>query len=450
MKNFPSRVLTLCVPRIRLPAISFLWPRYSLGYGLISILVVVVATLIGLTEYFYSDKDIASFFVGGRSFSLLVAAIGVAGQMIDPSSTLGNAEWAYKTSFFDGAAVPIGGAISLVLNGLLLASYVNKEQVLTLPDVLARRYGPVVETVVSTFAVVTLLMLIAGNLERCAKIVSYLWNTSLVASLWIVALCIWLITVSGGLVSATSTSVVQGLFCWGGCILTFVYVASQRYPSASPPSIGFPGKTTRLCTFPRNSERKIAHWSLGYIYPDTFGDPICDMYKGVPCSVDPSMCCYNQARWCPNGGPHCDRYDRGAYPFGDKAVYANQMTDPDALSPFPNAILWNWATILVMAFGNLGALDLEARCLAGKNPLRRIPSSAKLTEVWSKSMAHTWRVPCPSPLLLFAAARTPRIARLSFILAGCFVFIVAVPFAYLGSITRYALLPLYHARKFER
>jgi Sodium:solute symporter family len=222
---------------------------YSLGYGLISILVVVVATLIGLTEYFYSDKDIASFFVGGRSFSLLVAAIGVAGQMIDPSSTLGNAEWDYKTSFFDGAAVPIGGAISLVLNGLLLASFVNKEQILTLPDVLARRYGPVVETVVSTFAVITLLMLIAGNLERCAKIVSYLRNTSLVASLWIVALCIWLITVSGGLVSATSTSVVQGLFCWGGCILTFVYVASQRYPSASPPSIGFPGKTTWLCTF---------------------------------------------------------------------------------------------------------------------------------------------------------------------------------------------------------
>jgi hypothetical protein len=128
---------------------------------------------------------------------------------------------------------------------------------------------------------------------------------------------------------------------------------------------------------PRNSECKIAHWSLGYIYPDTFGDPICDMYEGVPCSVDPSMCCYNQARWCPNGGPHCDRYDRGAYPFGDKAVYANQMTDPVALSPFPNAILWNWATILVMAFGNLGALDLEARCLAGKTPSRCIPSSAK-------------------------------------------------------------------------
>jgi hypothetical protein len=49
-------------------------------------------------------------------------------------------------------------------------------------------------------------------------------------------------------------------------------------------------------------------------------------------------------------------------------VFGNQMTDPDALSPFPNSLVWNWATIFVMAFGNLGALDLEARCLAGKGP----------------------------------------------------------------------------------
>jgi Na+/proline symporter len=69
------------------------------GYGLIAILVLIVATLVGLTEYFYSDRDIVSFFVGGRSFSLLVAVIGVAGQMICPTALLANAEWAYKFSF---------------------------------------------------------------------------------------------------------------------------------------------------------------------------------------------------------------------------------------------------------------------------------------------------------------------------------------------------------------
>jgi hypothetical protein len=91
------------------------------------------------------------------------------------------------------------------------------------------------------------------------------------------------------------------------------------------------------------------------------------MYSGVPCTVDPTKCCYNESLWCPEGGPYCTRYDRGAYPWGDKAVHNDQMFNPDALSPFPNAIVWNWATIFVLGFGNLGALDFQSRCLAGKH-----------------------------------------------------------------------------------
>jgi hypothetical protein len=160
----------------------------------------------------------------------------------------------------------------------------------------------------------------------------------------------------------------------------------------------------------------------GYVYPGTFGDPICDLYEGVPCNVDPSKCCYNEALWCPNGGPHCDRYDRGAYPFGDKAIFADQMAHPDAVSPFPNAIVFNWATIFVMTFGNLGALDLEARCLAGKELIASDHARTELNLIL---------------LVSNISAKTPRIARLSFIISGCLVIIVTVPFAYLGSITRY-------------
>jgi solute:Na+ symporter, SSS family len=211
------------------------------GYGLIAILVIVVVAIVGLVEYCFSDKDILSFFVGGRSFSLLVTTFGMAGQMIDPGALLGGAEFAYKFGFFDGIPVALGYAICLILNGLFLAPHTNNEKVLTLPDVLARRYGPVVETIVSMVGVMTLLIVIAGNLERCARTTSYLWNTGMTGSLWIVASSIWIITVSGGLLSATSLSVAQGGSCWVGFVLTFAYIVTQRYQSASPPSIGFPG-----------------------------------------------------------------------------------------------------------------------------------------------------------------------------------------------------------------
>ncbi len=122
------------------------------------------------------------------------------------------------------------------------------------------------------------------------------------------------------------------------------------------------------------------------------------MYEGVPCTNLEGECCYNEAKWCPDGldSSTC-MLDNGAYPIGDLPVIPAAMTQPDGLTPFPNAILWNWATIIILGFGNLAALDFQARCMASK---------------------------------------TPRIATIGCLLAGCFTFFVGIPFAYLGAITR--------------
>ena len=50
-----------------------------------------------------------------------------------------------------------------------------------------------------------------------------------------------------------------------------------------------------------------------------------------------------------------------AYPKGDKPMFGEQMSDPNALDPIPNGIIFNWATIFVLGFGNLCALDFQAR-----------------------------------------------------------------------------------------
>lgn len=68
-----------------------------------------------------------------------------------------------------------------------------------------------------------------------------------------------------------------------------------------------------------------------------------------------------------------------------------------SLTPFPNAIFFNFATIFVLGFGNLAALDFQARCMA---------------------------------------AKTPRTATLGNLLAGALTIFVAVPVSYLGAITR--------------
>ena len=160
-----------------------------------------------------------------------------------------------------------------------------------------------------------------------------------------------------------------------GCIICCYWLIANADQEAPPPSIGFPG----------------------YVYPDT---ETSDMYDGVPCVNVADAMCYNAEKWCtdPSDAATCSRIDNGAYPFGDQRVFSNQMTDPTSLTPFPNAIFWNWATIFILGFGNLAALDFQVRCMAAINP---------------------------------------RTATLGCFIGGCFTFFIGIPFAYLGAITRY-------------
>lgn len=158
-----------------------------------------------------------------------------------------------------------------------------------------------------------------------------------------------------------------------GCIVCCYWLIANAKEEAPPPSVGFPG----------------------YVYPN---DEICSMYDGVACENNIG-CCYNAEKWCtdPSDFSTCSNIDNGAYPIGDQRVFSDQMTDAQSLTPFPNAIFWNWATIFILGFGNLAALDFQARCLA---------------------------------------AKTPNIAMWGCLLGGCFTFFTGIPFAYLGSITR--------------
>jgi len=305
-----------------------------------------------------------NFFVAGRTLPLWIVSFTVAAQSLDSNALLGNVDLSYKIQFWDGVVLPLGLGLSLLLNGIILADKIHAENVLTLPDIFARRYGSLVELVISIICITSFLFLLAGNLVGIAVILSYLLNMSNAAATWTAVAIIWAYTVVGGLFSVAYTDVAQGLIGWTGCAVAAFYIISTASPNAAPPSVGFPG----------------------YMYPN---QEICDMYSGVPCSSDSNSCCYNETLALPT--------DNGAYPIGDKQIFHDQMTNAQALTPFPNAIMLNWSTIFVLMFGNLAALDFQARCMASK---------------------------------------TATTARLGCIIGGCATLFFGIPFAYLGSITR--------------
>lgn len=348
------------------------------GYGTAVIVFVVLSTLVGVSTFLYAADNPINFFVGGRSLNYFMVAVALTAQSIDTSSILGNVDLAYKFSFWDGAAFPIGLGLSLILNGLVLAHHIQKDRALTLPDVYAKRYGCTVEILASLATITSFIMLLAGNLYGFGLVTSYLWNISITQGVWVAAVVIWAYTKSGGLVSIVYTDIFQVFVGLTGLVvMAFWFIANEDAP-APPRSIGFPG----------------------YIYPDAVGENgACDLYNGTQCEYSPDQCCYNTELWCP-GYPNeeCLKYDRAAYPTGDSPIYSGQMSNPFALDPYPNAIVWNWATIIILGLGNLAALDFQNRCMASK---------------------------------------TPSVARVGCIIAGCATLFVGIPFAYLGAITRY-------------
>jgi len=345
----------------------------SIGFGIVVMVAIALFVVIGFSTMFFIKSKSENYFVAGRTLPLWVIVATLASQSLDSNAILGNVDLSYKYHFFDGAVLPIGLGLSLILNGVFFAGKINADGALTLPDVFAKRYGKLVELLVSLCTIISFICLLAGNLVGMGAIISYVINVSETAAIYMSAVLVLLYTVAGGLFSVAYTDVIQACVGWIGCTTFAFYMIHDAENSAPPPSIGYPL----------------------YSYPD---EETCAMYDGVPCTNLVDACCYNETKWCPNGIGSSDCVlDNGAYPIGDSPVINAAMTDSLGLTPFPNAIIWNWATIFILAFGNLAALDFQARCMASK---------------------------------------TPKIATIGCLIAGCLTFFVGIPFSYLGAITR--------------
>ena len=79
--------------------------------------------------YFLKGQSV-NFFVAGRSLPLPVIAMTLASQSIDSNALLGNATLSYRYHFWDGAVLPLGLGLSLILNAVFLAKRMNEEYVL--------------------------------------------------------------------------------------------------------------------------------------------------------------------------------------------------------------------------------------------------------------------------------------------------------------------------------
>jgi hypothetical protein len=110
-------------------------------FGGVVLAFMFVCALIGAAAMLVVGKSSDRFFVGGRTLNIFVVTATLASQSLDSNAALGNIDLGYNYHWWDGAALPIGLGLSLVLNGIFFAKPLNEMRLLTLPDLFARKFG---------------------------------------------------------------------------------------------------------------------------------------------------------------------------------------------------------------------------------------------------------------------------------------------------------------------
>ena len=125
----------------------------------------ILFTVGGFLTYRYVGGDVDNYFVAGRTLPLAIVTFTLASQSFDASAALGNAELGYKYHWWDGAALPIGLGLSLIINGCFFARHINRisseEGMITLPDLFAIRFGAGAEILASIVTLISFLFLLA-------------------------------------------------------------------------------------------------------------------------------------------------------------------------------------------------------------------------------------------------------------------------------------------------
>jgi Na+/proline symporter len=132
-----------------------------------------------------SSTDALFNFATHSFVSMQVIVCTLASQAVDSNALLGASTLSYKYHYWDGVVLPMGLGLSLINNAIWLARHINHDYALTLPDVLSKRYGKVVEILVSIFCCTSFLCLLAGNLVGMGAVLSYLVNISQEGAIWV-------------------------------------------------------------------------------------------------------------------------------------------------------------------------------------------------------------------------------------------------------------------------
>ena len=179
----------------------------AMGIGLI--IFIIIFLVLGIGMYYLVQGSGKRYIIAGKSLPFFLVGSMLLAQSLDANATMGNAAGVYSGGWWAGFQFAFGLAICLMVCGLFYAKPLNRMNLLTLPDFYFRRFNWLTEIIVSLLMCFSFAILVAGNFAGSAWIVSIIFKIDYTWALILIAIFIFIYTVSGGLYSCAATDIVQ-------------------------------------------------------------------------------------------------------------------------------------------------------------------------------------------------------------------------------------------------
>ena len=196
------------------------------GMGIGLIVFILLFFFLGIGMYYLVQGSGKRYIICGKSLPFFLVGTMLLAQSLDANATMGNAAGVYGGGWWAGFQFAFGLAVCLLVCGLFYARPLNRMNLLTLPDFYFRRYNWFTEIITGLLMCFSFAILVAGNFAGASWIISIVFKIDYVTALFIIAIFIFIYTVSGGLYSCAATDIVQIYPAMVGFIGAFFYLLS--------------------------------------------------------------------------------------------------------------------------------------------------------------------------------------------------------------------------------
>lgn len=222
--------------------VSFIWLNYAVRYTClfnprtngtvvqmrIEFIVFLAAyfILLFLVSFFFSRKmkNIDDFFLASRKLPAFLVFLSLAASWVGATSTLVSVDEAYRNGVSSFWVMGIPAILTVLVFAFFLAPTIRRLPIVSLPDLVELRYGPLVRHMSAVLIVWYMILLAASQMTAMGNFLKLFTGTSYLNSLILGTAVVLMYSVFGGFFSVVVTDGFQFFLLAAGIFGLFIFL----------------------------------------------------------------------------------------------------------------------------------------------------------------------------------------------------------------------------------